>query len=110
LWGSLSSCAPVGNRRYGRVANPPQDSILPHMKSTSSLGQRSRSIRLVRLIYWCENIMQPFDFGGLTSQENTISVPIQTDKDGYLGRECPNPDCEEYFKITPGTGIKGPAG
>src|SRR5450759_2890395 len=37
LWGSLSSCAlPRGYpvyRRSGRVANPPQDAILPHMLS-----------------------------------------------------------------------------
>jgi len=32
----LAICAPVGNRRSGRVANPPQDSILPHMKATSA--------------------------------------------------------------------------
>jgi hypothetical protein len=34
---------------------------------------------------------------------NSISVPIRTDRDGYLGRECPK--CESYFKVTPGTGI-----
>ena len=34
---------------------------------------------------------------------NQISVPLKADSDGYLGRECPS--CEEYFKITPGTGI-----
>ena len=35
--------------------------------------------------------------------ENQISVPIRPDKDGYIGRECPQ--CEGYFKVTPGTGI-----
>jgi len=34
---------------------------------------------------------------------DTFSIPINIDDDGYLGRECP--ECEEYFKITPGTGI-----
>ena len=34
---------------------------------------------------------------------------MRPDKDGYIGRECPNPKCEEYFKVTPGTGIKTPA-
>lgn len=34
---------------------------------------------------------------------NTFSIPLDVDQDGYLGRECP--ECEEYFKITPGTGI-----
>jgi hypothetical protein len=38
-----------------------------------------------------------------------ISIPIHTDSDGYLGRECPVPECLGYFKVTPGTGIKGPA-
>ena len=38
-----------------------------------------------------------------------VSVPIRPDKDGYLGRECPAKECLGYFKITPGTGIKGPA-
>src|ERR1019366_6838851 len=53
--------------------------------------------------------MLPSRFGGLQNRRNTISVPIRPDKDGYTGRECPNPDCEEYFKITPGTGITTPA-
>jgi hypothetical protein len=53
--------------------------------------------------------MRTFRTGGLRSLGNQISIPIQTDDDGYLGRECPNEDCEGYFKITPGTGIKGPA-
>jgi hypothetical protein len=43
---------------------------------------------------------------GLGSQ---ISIPIRTDSDGYLGRECPVSECLGYFKVTPGTGIKGPA-
>lgn len=38
-----------------------------------------------------------------------IRVPIDTDEAGYLGRECPIEECLGYFKITPGTGIKGPA-
>ncbi len=36
-----------------------------------------------------------------------ISVPIQPDENGYIGRECPQSDCEGYFKITLGTGLKG---
>jgi hypothetical protein len=36
-------------------------------------------------------------------------VPISTDAEGYLGRECPNKDCLGYFKITPGPGLKGEA-
>lgn len=37
---------------------------------------------------------------------NQFSVPLSRDEDGYLGRECP--ECEQYFKITPGTGLTGP--
>jgi len=38
-----------------------------------------------------------------------FSIPITPDDDGYLGRECPLEGCLGYFKITPGTGVKGPA-
>lgn len=38
---------------------------------------------------------------------NQISIPITPDEDGFTGRECPEPDCEGYFKIEFGTGIKG---
>jgi len=38
-----------------------------------------------------------------------FSVPIRPDEDGYVGRECPDKECLSYFKITPGTGVKGPA-
>lgn len=34
-----------------------------------------------------------------------ISVTIQPDADGFMGRECPS--CERYFKIKGGTGIPG---
>ncbi len=37
-------------------------------------------------------------------------IAIRPDKDGYLGRECPNEECSiRYFKITPGTGVQEPA-
>ncbi len=39
---------------------------------------------------------------------NQISVPISPDEEGYIGRECPVDTCLGYFKITPGTGLKGP--
>jgi hypothetical protein len=38
---------------------------------------------------------------------NQISVPMPRDADGLLGRECPAPKCESYFKIQPGTGLPG---
>jgi hypothetical protein len=36
-----------------------------------------------------------------------ISVPIKPDDDGFIGRECPQKECEGYFKIKCGTGLKG---
>lgn len=38
---------------------------------------------------------------------NRISVSIPPDKDGFTGRECPSPDCQGYFKIEFGTGLRG---
>jgi hypothetical protein len=38
---------------------------------------------------------------------NQISVPMPRDADGLIGRECPSPKCESYFKIQPGTGLNG---
>src|SRR5581483_4075694 len=36
-----------------------------------------------------------------------FSIPIKPDDDGFTGRECPQSDCEGYFKIEFGTGLKG---
>ncbi len=36
-----------------------------------------------------------------------FSISIPKDSDGFIGRECPNPKCESYFKIKPGTGLVG---
>lgn len=38
---------------------------------------------------------------------NSISIPIRADENAFTGRECPQPDCEGYFKIEFGTGLKG---
>jgi hypothetical protein len=38
-----------------------------------------------------------------------FSITLRADDDGYLGRECPVEECLGYFKITPGTGVTGPA-
>ena len=38
---------------------------------------------------------------------NRISVPIPADENGFTGRECPNAECEGYFKIVSGTGLEG---
>jgi len=34
-----------------------------------------------------------------------FQIPLKTDEDGMLGRECPNEKCLGYFKIKQGTGI-----
>lgn len=44
----------------------------------------------------------PFRRGG-----NKVSVTIPTDEGGFMGRECPQADCEGYFKVKPGTGLMG---
>ncbi len=36
-----------------------------------------------------------------------IFVAIPADEKGLTGRRCPNPDCNSYFKIEFGTGLKG---
>jgi hypothetical protein len=38
-----------------------------------------------------------------------LTLPMNTDEEGYFGRECPDPNCLGYFKIVPGTGVQGPA-
>ena len=38
---------------------------------------------------------------------NRISIPIKPDEDGFTGRECPQSDCEGYFKVEFGTGLEG---
>jgi hypothetical protein len=45
----------------------------------------------------------------LERRGNRVDVPIEADEDGYVGRECPVETCLGYFKITFGTGLKGPA-
>lgn len=36
-----------------------------------------------------------------------FSISIPSDETGMIGRECPERSCESYFKIQPGTGLKG---
>jgi len=38
---------------------------------------------------------------------NRIPISIKPDEDGFTGRECPNSQCEGYFKVQFGTGLKG---
>lgn len=53
--------------------------------------------------------MRRFSTSNLDNLGKQFSIPITPDDDGYIGRECPVEDCLGYFKITPGTGVKGPA-
>ena len=32
-----------------------------------------------------------------------LNIPVLTDDDGFVGRECP--ECEKYFKVKFGTGL-----
>jgi hypothetical protein len=51
LWGSLASCAPVVYRRNWRVANPPQDTILPRLPSGPyTYTLRTRALMLQRML------------------------------------------------------------
>jgi hypothetical protein len=43
----------------------------------------------------------------IDSLGSQFSISIPPDEDGLIGRECPAPGCESYFKIQPGTGLKG---
>lgn len=53
--------------------------------------------------------MGRFSTSNLSRLGSRMSISLKPDKNGYLGRECPVEECEGYFKITPGTGVKGPA-
>ncbi len=53
--------------------------------------------------------MRRFSTSNLDNLGTQFSIPITADDDGYLGRECPVEVCLGYFKITPGTGVKGPS-
>jgi hypothetical protein len=50
-----------------------------------------------------------FNTNNLKRLGNQVSVPMQSDEDGYFGRECPVEECLGYFKITFGPGIQGQA-
>ncbi len=36
-----------------------------------------------------------------------FSISLPSDEEGFIGRECPVAECEGYFKLQPGTGLKG---
>lgn len=41
------------------------------------------------------------------ANNDTISVKMPADEKGLVGRKCPSRDCGKYFKLKPGTGLKG---
>jgi hypothetical protein len=43
----------------------------------------------------------------LANLGSQFSISIPPDEDGLVGRECPVPECESYFKIQLGTGLNG---
>jgi hypothetical protein len=47
------------------------------------------------------------EFRNLQAIGNHISVHLQADEHGYIGRECPVLECESYFLVKPGTGLIG---
>src|SRR5450759_1269975 len=74
LWGSLASCAPVGNRRSRRVANPPDPegtpSILPH-KSLPRLPLLKDALEFPALLL-VENLLD-LDFA--VAQHGAVILP-----------------------------------
>ena len=45
--------------------------------------------------------------GQVRRSGDLFTISITPDGEGYVGRECPQPDCGGYFKIVLGTGLKG---
>jgi hypothetical protein len=45
--------------------------------------------------------------GFLMRRRMKVAVTMPKDSDGFIGRECPEPKCEGYFKIKLGTGMTG---
>jgi len=45
---------------------------------------------------------------GNDSDVRHINVQLPTDEKGMIGRACPKPECGEYFKLKPGTGLQTP--
>jgi len=37
--------------------------------------------------------------------DRTIRVSLPTDEQGMVGQQCPSPECGQYFKLKPGTGL-----
>jgi hypothetical protein len=42
-----------------------------------------------------------FKFSNLNRLGSTVSVTIPTDEEGFMGRECPQKECESYSRSSP---------
>jgi hypothetical protein len=49
-----------------------------------------------------------FKFRHLFNLGGTMRLSLPLDQQGFMGRECPQSECEGYFKVKPGTGLSGP--
>ncbi len=80
---------------------------LPARHSSASEGAGVSDCRLIdeEVPSTIEHVA--FRMSHLKRLGNQISVPIKTDEEGYLGRECPEAACEGYFKVKSGTGLTG---
>src|SRR5713226_4313855 len=103
---TLSASSATVCRRSGSTST--------NMIPRAGLGMRSCTCcsrrRQGRSLAWQRSVSSsPAPSGGRSSVShlvpNRMTVSIRPDEGGYLGRECP--ECEHYFKITPGTGLKG---
>lgn len=59
------------------------------------------------MIYLSQKYFEAYLTSNLENLGNSIKISISLDDDGFIGRECPNPECEGYFKVKFGTGLKG---
>jgi hypothetical protein len=48
-----------------------------------------------------------FSMKHLRKLGSQFSISLPCDAEGLIGRECPVTECEGYFKVQPGTGLKG---
>ncbi|MEW6114954.1 MAG: hypothetical protein AB1664_22685, partial [Thermodesulfobacteriota bacterium] len=84
----------LGLRIESRTLAALRDALLPKLMSRRTAGEGEGSSG--------GDVMKH-----LRNLGNRFEIPLPVDEDGYLGRECPNVDCTGYFKIVPGTGLRG---
>jgi hypothetical protein len=70
------------------------------------VDQQARSGKQVGMQVW-QNSNKGLSMRDLRDILSRLSISIPADEEGFIGRECPIPECEGYFKVQPGTGLKG---